>query len=288
MLISREYNPKRSELIYHYCNAETFYAICANKTIRLSDLFSMNDFLEIHWGYSIWEKAASEIIKIVGEDFLNQIDNIISSTGLRTNILASCFSLKPDVLSQWRAYSNDGQGYCIGFNAKDIIQLPVRPLKVLYDEKKQIKETVAMLRAIYEVENSSDNDTKYGTDFFQACATLAVDLAAFKNPAFIEEMEIRLLHLLNFEPSNNFLKLVDSGGTSFGEETKGEKVNFRMVENLPVPYIDINYTNKGKVNPIKEVYIGPKNDTRQTAVSVFLETVDIGNVSVIKSKASYR
>ena len=288
MLISREFKPKSNELIYHYCNADTFHAICTYHTIRISDLFSMNDFLEIHWGYSIWEKAANEIIKDVGEEYLNRIDAIISSTGLRTNILASCFSLKPDVLSQWRAYSNDGYGYCIGFKAKDIIKLPVRALKVLYDEKRQIKETVAILRAIHEVENEKDNKDKYGSDFFEACATLSVDLAAFKNPAFAEEMEIRLLHLLNFEPSNKFLKLVDIGGTSFNEETKGEQVKFRMASNLPVPYIDINFTNRGLVNPIKEVYIGPKNDSRQTAISVFMETMGLGNVEIKKSAASYR
>ncbi|MCG2462804.1 DUF2971 domain-containing protein [Flavobacteriaceae bacterium F89] len=288
MLISREYKPIENELIYHYCSSDTFYSICTNKTIRLSDLFSMNDFLEIHWGYSIWEKAASEIIKDVGEDFLDKIDYIISSTGIRTSILASCFSLEADVLSQWRAYSNDGSGYCVGFNAKDIIQLPVRPLMVLYDEKKQIKETVSILKAIYEVENSAEQTDKYGSGFFDACATLAVDLAAFKNSAFREEKEIRLLHLLNFEPSNKYLKLVDNGGTSFGGKTKGEKVNFRMAENLPVPYIDINFTNNNKISPIKEVYIGPKNNSRETAVSVFLETLNIGNVEIKKSKASYR
>lgn len=288
MLISREFKPKPNELIYHYCNAETFHAICTNNTLRFSDLFSMNDFLEIHWGYSIWEKAANEINKEVGEDYLNEIDAIISGTGLRTNTLASCFSLKPDVLSQWRAYSNDGYGYCIGFNANDIIKLPARALRILYDEKKQIKETVAILRAIYEVENKNDNNDKYGEKFFQACATLAVDLAAFKNPAFSEEMEIRLLHLLNFEHSNKFLKLVDIGGTSFGQEAKGDVVKFRMVSNLPVPYIDINFTNKGKINPIKEVFIGPKNDSRQTAISVFMETIGLGNVNIKKSAASYR
>lgn len=288
MLISREYKPKSSELIYHYCNAETFFAICSNKSIRISDLFSMNDFLEIHWGYSIWEKAASEIIKEVGKEFLDRIDDIITGTGIHTNILASCFSLKSDVLSQWRAYANDGNGYCIGFKASDIIKLPVRPLKVLYDEKKQIKETVAILKAIYQVESESDDADKYGSDFFTACSTLSVDLSAFKNPAFIEEMEVRLLHLLNFEPSNNFLKLVDSGGEGFGKAVNGEKVKFRMADNLPVPFIDLNFTNGGKINPIKEVILGPKNTSRTSAVSVFLETLDIGKVKVTKSKASYR
>jgi len=99
MLISREFKPASNRLVYHYCNPDVFYAICTHKTIRLSDLFSMNDFLEIHWGYSIWEKAANEICNRVDKEFLNKVDAIIRETGLRINILASCFSLKPDVLS---------------------------------------------------------------------------------------------------------------------------------------------------------------------------------------------
>ncbi len=288
MLFSREFKPRAHSLVYHYCNAETFHAICTNKTIRLSDLFSMNDFLEIHWGYSVWEKAATEIYKEVGEDFLNSVDAIISNTGLKVNILASCFSLKPDILSQWRAYANDGHGYCIGFDAKDIIRLPIRALKVLYDEKTQIKETVAILKAIYEVENEKEEKDRYNKGFLDTCMTLAVDLAAFKNPAFAEEMEIRFLHLLNFEKCNKGLKLIDNGGFYFGENIEGQEVKFRMVNNLPVPYLDINFTNSGKVSPIKEVYIGPKNDSRTTAVSVYLETMGLCNVDVKKSIASYR
>ncbi|WP_416152053.1 DUF2971 domain-containing protein [Pseudomonas sp. Bout1] len=32
--------------------------------------------------------------------------------------LATCFSKAGDVLSQWRAYADDGQGYAIGFDSK--------------------------------------------------------------------------------------------------------------------------------------------------------------------------
>ena len=73
MLIPRKYKPKKNELIYHYCDAQTFHAICQNKTIRLCDLFSMNDYMEIHWGYSIWEKAATELLSVVGKEFINSI-----------------------------------------------------------------------------------------------------------------------------------------------------------------------------------------------------------------------
>jgi len=56
MLYDRIYKPKRNELIYHYCSAETFNAICTNKTIRLCDIFSIIDFSEMHWDIQCGKK----------------------------------------------------------------------------------------------------------------------------------------------------------------------------------------------------------------------------------------
>ncbi len=53
-----------------------------SKKMRFSDVFSMNDFMEMHWGYHIWELAASEVIDKVGKDFLDKIDDVIHSSGV--------------------------------------------------------------------------------------------------------------------------------------------------------------------------------------------------------------
>lgn len=286
MLISRVYEPTDEEILYHYCDASAFLAICTSKKMRFSDLFSMNDFMEMHWGYFVWEKTATELLDVVGKDFLDKIDEIIHSAGIHGLLVASCYSLDGDVLSQWRAYADDGQGYAIGFKAKDLIGLPVRPLRVLYNQEEQIRELKALILAMHEVEQSEE--TKFGSDFRTACYMLAFDLAAYKNPAFVEEREIRLTHLLSFQKSNEFLKLVDEGGQAFGKKSKGMPVLFRVRESAPVTFIEQDFTNKGKINPIKEVIIGPKNNILSTAIAVFLETVGIGSVKVKRSRASYR
>src|SRR5687768_16523689 len=130
MLSDRIYNPTEGEILYHYCTGESFAAICNSSRLRLSDLFSMNDFLEMHWGYHIWELAAGELLEEIGKDFLDQIDDIIHANGFNTLIVGSSFSLDGDVLSQWRAYSNDASGYAVGFDATVFTNLPVRPLRV--------------------------------------------------------------------------------------------------------------------------------------------------------------
>lgn len=282
MIQTREFKPTKNEIIYHYCDANAFHSICTNRKLWFNDLFSMNDSLEIHWGYSIWEEAASLKVREYGKDFLHEIDEIFHFSGFQGLLLANCFSTNRDVLSQWRAYANDGKGYVIGFDAKELLNLPVKALEVSYDKEQQIKEASAVIDMLYLIRQ--DNLEEFKT----YCYLFRYDLSSFKNPAFIEEKEIRLIHLLDFKRSNKSFKLIDEGGRYFGEERKGEEVKFRIKEDIPTPYIELDFSNNGKTNPIKEVIIGPKNTVKETAISIFLETIGIENVIIGKSKASYR
>ncbi len=246
----------------------------------------MNDFMEVHWGYQVWEKAAGSLIDEVGKEFLDGIDAVIHVSGLKALALASCMSRKGDVLSQWRAYGGDGTGYAIGFNASELVQLPVQPLCIEYNLDKQVKEAQAFIRAIHEVE--SNENVKQSSHFINACARFAFALNSFKNPAFLEEDEVRLIHLVNFESSNGSLRLVDPGGTAFGKPVATLDVGFHMSGSTPVAHLDIPFTGTECLCPIAEVVLGPKNDSMLRGVSVMLETMGLANVRVWKSEASYR
>lgn len=282
MIISREYKPKENDLIYHYCDSNAFFAICTNRKLWMNDLHSMNDFMELHWGYSIWEQSANTRIEKYGKEFLDEIDEVIHFSGFQGLLLANCFSTDKDVLSQWRAYADDGKGYVIGFNAKELLGLPIRALQVLYDKEQQIKEATATIDALYQLKQEDSNEFK------TFCNVFGYDLSAFKNPAFIEEKEIRLIHLLDFKKSNDFMKLVDKGGIYFGEDRKGEEIKFKIKQDIPTPYIELDFSNNNKINPIKEVVIGPKNEVMKTAIRIFLETIGIEKVEINKSNASFR
>jgi hypothetical protein len=286
MIKTREYIPIENDIIYHYCDANAFHSICTNRKLRLNDLFSMNDYMEVHWGYSVWEKVANRVIGEFGFEFVDYIDKRINSTGLRGLVVASCFSKNRDVLSQWRGYADDGKGYVIGFKATELLKLPIRALEILYNENEQIKEVEKIVRALHQAEENSRE--KFSSDFDTSIYLLGYDLSSLKNPAFLEEQEIRLIHLLDFQKSGNFLKLNDSGGVYFGKKKAGEKIQFRIKQDIPTPFIEIDFSDNNKINPIVEVIIGPKNDVLQTSISVYMETIGLSNVEIKKSKASYR
>lgn len=279
------YKPKSNELIYHYCDSDTFNSICQNKTIRLSDLFSMNDGLEIKWGYSIWIEVANLLLKELGHEFIDEIDKIIHGFGLQSLIISSSFSFQGDILSQWRAYASDGNGYCIGFDAKQLFQLPILQIKIIYDKKAQVKKVSEIVKSIYDIEKHTKE--KFGKSFFELCFYFAVALSSMKNPSFVEEKEIRIIHLLTFKNSNCGLKLTDVGGVSFGKATDGQEIKYRIRDNSPIAYQDYGFSNEGKSSPMKQVILGPKNRSLPTGVSIFLETIGIENVDVIRSSSSY-
>jgi hypothetical protein len=287
-MLERSYVPQDDEVIYHYCSPEAFLAICTSKTLRFTDVFSMNDISEMYWGHRVWERAASELLGSgeVERPLLDAIDRVLHTSGLHALPLACCFSRDGDLLSQWRAYAQDGVGYAVGFNAKALAQLPVRPLEVLYDSDQQIKEVKAFILAMQEVESTSDEPRS--NDWFQACATLAFDLAALKNPSFSEEKEIRLVHLVNFETSNSSLRLTDAGGTSLGKVASQQPVGFHIRHGIPSAHIDIDYSAGGLLVPLSDVVTGPRNDGLLTGISVFLETVGLPNVRLRHSQAPYR
>ena len=282
----RQYTPEDEDLLYHYCSGDTFNAICSGKKLRFSDLHSMNDYMECHWGYEVWEEAASGLLESIGKPFLDKIDLIFHSYGFQGLLLASCFSKSGDVLSQWRAYADDGAGFAIGFSAKELAELPVSLMEVLYNQEEQVKEVTALVNALYQAEQSETE--KFGSGFIQACYVIGSDMAAYKNPAFSEEQEIRLVHLLDIVPTEHAAKFVDGGGTMFGKEVEGEQVHFRMVGGIPSPFIDLDFSNKGSHNPIRRVVLGPKNHAIKEGISLYLETIGIPNVEIARSQASYR
>lgn len=285
MLFDRTYQPTKDELIFHYCDPDAFFGITQNRRLWFSDVFSMNDFMEMHWGYSIFKRAMSELLKTIPKEFFDRVDDRIAHAGSNILPVVSCFSLDGDVLSQWRAYADDGSGFAIGFSAEELVKMAVRPLRVLYDDRKQVDELKALFLALHEVEKA--DGFKYGEDFNESCTVMTVDLCALKNPAFQEEKEVRLVHAINFVHSEDGMSLKSVGGTAWGRMAKPEEVKFRMKREVPVPYVPMDFSDCGAVKSIKKIVLGPRNRNLLSNISIYLNTIGLTGIQLEKSAASY-
>ena len=113
MIYDRWYDPGADELIYHYCRPEAFIEITRTHSIWASASYTMNDTSERSWGYLVFQKVAKVLERNTGAEFIRQITAPIIAGDNFSMLMLACFSLDADVLSQWRAYGDDGRGFAI-------------------------------------------------------------------------------------------------------------------------------------------------------------------------------
>lgn len=95
--------------------------------------------MERHWGL---EALAEELALRRGElppPVLTTLESAMQGAADGTMCLASCFSTKGDVLSQWRAYAENGSGFAIAIDPLELGYMPVTLLEICYDREVQAR-----------------------------------------------------------------------------------------------------------------------------------------------------
>lgn len=294
--MDRIYEPSVDQCVYHYCSAESFRAILESGALRFSDINMLNDPTEHRWGYSIFEKAATRLIKRIGisdqvptmpVQFFDAVDEILSRSQLIAHPFISCLSLEGNSLDQWRKYADDGRGYAIGFRASALKHLPISLLQVLYDEEKQVLEMMAALVAVH-AQTPEPNKPLDGIAKEDA-AFLSVLMVTLKHPSFASEYEVRCVRAISLEKIGSNFRFSDLGGQAKnGKSVPGEKVCFDIRSGALTAHVDIPFTLSEGECPIAEVALGPKNETGLGNVFLFLGGLGHSDIAVRPSGIPYR
>ena len=286
---------------YYYCSLSTFLNIVKNKQIYLSDPLKMNDKLEIRWylerlkneriGLEELEFSEEEylfnMIKMrSGIDFaLDELLEILNSEG-QNSVYICCFSKESDILSQWRTYADNGRGISVGFNLEKLARADnllvnevIYTNDVVYGGVESDVECVAdTIGTVIDYYNITTKEKQLEVFLHE----LIPDLVKYKNPAFSEEKEVRIIYCEDLK----FEKIVDSYGAFTNNwETVELEHDFRMKGDD-----DITEFVKMDFDPdvIEEICIGPKSLLTERDVKNIVEKMLGVEVNVIKSKASYR
>jgi len=216
MLIGRLLEPTADQLVYHYCSAESFQAILESGRLRFSDINMLNDSTEYRWGYSIFEEAATRLIKRTGiseqvptmtVEFFDAVDQVLSQGQLIAHPFVSCLSLDGNSLDQWRKYADDGRGYAIGFQAIALRQLPITLLHVSYDVEEQVREMMTALVALH----SRAPELPLSGVALEDAELISAFMTALKHPSFQSEREVRCLRAISLEKVGSNFRFVDRG-----------------------------------------------------------------------------
>lgn len=289
------FHPEVPSVFYHYCSVDTFLSIINNNNIWLSDAEKTNDYTEMKWLFSkihetveqallSYRKFFSEEVILKSKKLTYQIaENLLNKKApivTNSKSFLSCFSESGDLLSQWRAYGNDGNGIAIGFNPSIFEKFTDESYyimsKVIYSDKDILE---FMHSAIDEplkwaIESSISSKTKE-LDEMELAVNISLLVYSlwqegpiYKHNSFIEEQEWRLFRSLqsgNFDYCDgvddygyaHFLEgFFNSNEKYLGEFTRGS-LKFRSVNNDIRLYFELGF-EKCKKEIIKEIIIGPK------------------------------
>lgn len=288
------YHPTLPSTLYHYCSVSTLLSIIENKNIWLSDAEKTNDHTEMKWLLSNIKEVIEQILASYEGKYSKEILLKTKAIALETtekmllkNIpivqnaksFLICFSEASDLLSQWRAYGNDGNGVAIGFNAEifnDFAQGSYYLTKVIYNQERTLDflHTAIEKPLGYAIESSINKETniynisELTMNISMLIVTIWQESFVYKNDMFSEEREWRLFRKLQ---SDNYCDCdgVDDYGYSdildgffisnnkyLGNFTRSP-IKFRDAGNDIRTYFELGF-EKCKQDIFKEIIIGPK------------------------------
>jgi len=268
MILGRLYVPAKDEILYHYCDEPSFRGIIESRTIWASAFNALNDPLERKWGRAVFVESCRRLKAIVHNDYLDIVTDIVNQAYSTSILMVSSFSLHPDYRDQWQRYAASGQGFAVGFSA-NALRLPAKPLRILYDPELQIKELTGNLRHIYEHQRKLG--FPYEEEFQAHCHYLALDLCAYKDPAFQEENEVRYAHVAGLVPGEQLIIPLGARGPA-GSRLEPCQTLYRTRGNVEVPYVALDWSDKGRAEPVSIVTVGPNNRQSDKSVRAYLDS----------------
>ena len=274
-------------IIYHYTDLSGLKGIIENKKLWLSLAYHMNDHQEVHWARNKFYKLANQISDDTALEKLKRFSQLANIN--RHDPYICSFSKNGDLLSQWRAYASDGNGVAIGFNSdyfgftsefpttSAVLSHSIALLDVVYDENSQDTEIKSLIEQITSFEPTANFDE----DNFHILLVNALNKLCyiFKNPAFQEEQEARIIHTpLIASDANNSNHIM--GGVS--------DIHYRVSQNKLTPYFELGFSPTKSQQAIEEIIIGPKTAISDYEMGMFLSIHGLGHTKYHWSQASYR
>lgn len=281
------------DTLYHYCPTKSFLDIISSRAIRLSSLSLSNDTMEGRLVSHIFENLLKGL-KLGPEEMID-VKNMIILVENIFDGLGFCLSEKPDSLSQWRGYADDGQGFTVGFSKDYLDELikiksadeSYRLTKVLYQESEHIEALQPALTGIRKLIDSgklqrpqpgtilaplSDQDYEeklgaYLDSLMLNCWQTFPSIYTLKGHAFSEEAEWRLL--------------------SFHSRNDIENIYFKESRDRIIPYRELKLEPLN-LSSIVKVYVGPKNITPEHLLRKFLQIHGFPKIEIVHSAATYR
>jgi hypothetical protein len=237
-------------LLYHYTDARGLMGILDSQTLWATNIHYLNDSQEFDYARTVANKVILQRAEAASDRREKEVLTFIGQlgpAGVAPRVFVTSFSEEGDLLSQWRGYCPSGDGYSIGFEAKDLRNEAMMQrfflAPCLYDDESQDKAIEQVLDAfmkssswIRALEHPEDDDSRRAV--ILAWSDILLPWAAtIKHRGFREEWEWRLVSPL----------------IPWGDP----QCLVRVGRSMLIPYVKFNLVAFGPYIPVKEIIIGP-------------------------------
>lgn len=196
--------------LFHYTTVEGFIGIITSESLWVSDMLSLNDASEASYPFKIITEALNAHRSDVPEEHRRRFETQLTEYlfTMYTPFVA-CFCEDGDLLSQWKGYGNGGEGFALEVSSSWLLSLDssigFRLQRVIYD----VDQQVGLVRMLLDHVSSllarrSFSDQEQREVWQHAAASLAPWVVMFKDPAFREELEWRLVNVKPIPPPYSF------------------------------------------------------------------------------------
>lgn len=272
--------------LYHYCSVESMFNIIKSKSLWLSNSGQMNDSKESTWIEQHFEFIKKLIPENLHTHFFPKTFQMYDENKQIPYIF--CLSQEKDLLSQWRAYSQDGRGVCIGFSTNYLktpnkspwpssdpnITLGILPIK--YNTKHQMDELELI---IWDMIPVNQKEVMYwGALRIYLAMTLKNLSLTYKNPSFREEKEWRIIHT-PFE--DEYTKDIKS-------DKMLSELKYRVSNDKIVTFYEYSLEKIFNNKLIPEIILGAKSNIDIPELELFLKANGLEGTKVLRSKSTYR
>jgi hypothetical protein len=292
---------------YHYCGLDRFVRIVKDKTLRLCNLFHMNDSREVSWFFDIASKRIEDLLAGPSDggsgsgslgwpqNVLARLSSLIKAARFY-HVYAACFSEDGDSLSQWRGYADDGRGVTLGLDLEEVRKHAncrlLQRVRVNYEpgEAEQRVDAILAPLSAFAASSSSSSSSENGPQprpAIQFLRQLAREAPGFKNPAFKHEREVRLVVRTPVPPDEDLDPSCFDGRWFDGFPFPKDPIWFCQGRSGFAPYARVGFP----ASAVRKVGFGPKfgGYANEVALTLFCRKKFPGcAISFYKSEASYR
>lgn len=241
------------EQLFHYTTSNGLLGMLGESSLWATNIRFLNDSSEIDYGRELFTETFNEIrdhSKPVFHSFLDELKKIMPFTGILP-VFAFCLSSEGNLLSQWRAYSESGTGYSIGFDSRRLTSelecdfgngLRGMPelLKVSYSPDEQKHRLRAVIDACLTPQVAEAANRPDATMYLSNLVSFYVErwIVSVKHPTFSEEQEWRLV---------------------FFGPVVGAPSEFRTIRGFLVPYVVArSRLGSSTLLPVRSITYGPR------------------------------